>query len=38
MHEARRYEKAENNAVKCSLCNHRCAIQEGVRDLRGEAE
>lgn len=35
MHEARQYTKGENNAVKCSLCNHRCAIQEGSHGICG---
>ena len=35
MHEARQYAKGENNAVKCSLCNHRCAIQEGSHGICG---
>ena len=35
MHEARQYEKTDNNAVKCSLCNHRCAIQEGGHGICG---
>jgi pyruvate formate lyase activating enzyme len=35
MHEARLYEKTENNAVKCSLCNHRCAIHEDGHGICG---
>jgi pyruvate formate lyase activating enzyme len=35
MHEARRYEKLENNTVKCSLCNHRCTIPEGKHGICG---
>ena len=35
MHEARQYEKLENNAVKCSLCNHRCTIKEGRHGICG---
>jgi len=35
MHEARRYEKLENNTVKCSLCNHRCTIHEGKHGICG---
>ena len=29
------YAKKENKVVQCSLCNHRCTIAEGNRDLRG---
>ena len=35
MHEARQYAKSENNAVKCSLCSHRCTINEGRRGICG---
>jgi pyruvate formate lyase activating enzyme len=35
MHEARRYEKLGNNTVQCSLCNHRCTIQEGKHGICG---
>ena len=35
MHEALRYEKTDNNAVKCSLCNYRCAILEGKSGICG---
>jgi len=35
MHEAHRYAKLENNAVKCSLCNHRCTIQDGKYGICG---
>ena len=35
MYEARQYEKRDNNAVKCSLCNHRCSINEGKHGICG---
>ncbi len=35
MHEARQYAKLDNNAVKCSLCNHRCLIQDGTHGICG---
>jgi len=35
MHEAHQYAKLENNAVKCSLCNHRCTIQDGKYGICG---
>ena len=35
MHEARLYQKTENDTVKCSLCNHRCTIQEGSHGICG---
>jgi pyruvate formate lyase activating enzyme len=35
MHEAHQYAKLENNAVKCSLCNHRCTIQDGKFGICG---
>ena len=35
MHEARQYAKLENRTVKCSLCNHRCTIQEGKNGICG---
>jgi pyruvate formate lyase activating enzyme len=35
VHEARQYEKLENNAVKCSLCNHRCTINDGKHGICG---
>jgi pyruvate formate lyase activating enzyme len=35
MHEARQYAKLENHAVKCSLCNHRCAINDGKHGICG---
>jgi len=35
MHEARQYEKLANNAVKCSLCNHRCTISDGKHGICG---
>jgi pyruvate formate lyase activating enzyme len=38
MHEARQYAKLENNAVKCSLCNHRCTINDGKHGICGVRE
>ncbi|MDD1718478.1 MAG: AmmeMemoRadiSam system radical SAM enzyme [Methanoregulaceae archaeon] len=38
MHEAHQYAPLENSAVKCSLCNHRCTIQEGKRGVCGVRE
>jgi pyruvate formate lyase activating enzyme len=35
MHEARRYDRLENNAVKCSLCSHRCVINDGKHGICG---
>ena len=35
MHEALQYEKLEDQAVKCSLCNHRCTIREGKEGICG---
>ena len=35
MHEARQYTKTENDAVQCSLCNHRCKINEGGNGICG---
>ena len=35
MREARQYTKLENNTVKCSLCNHRCTINEGKHGICG---
>lgn len=35
MHEARQYQKLENNAVKCSLCSHRCTIGDGKHGICG---
>jgi pyruvate formate lyase activating enzyme len=35
VHEARQYTKTENNAVQCSLCNHRCKINEGGHGICG---
>jgi pyruvate formate lyase activating enzyme len=35
MHEARQYTKTENNAVKCSLCSHRCTIGDGKHGICG---
>ena len=35
MHEARQYRKAENDAVTCSLCNHRCVIQNKKHGICG---
>jgi len=43
MQEARFYQKMEEGAVQCALCNHRCLIKEGrrggcgVRENRGGA-
>jgi pyruvate formate lyase activating enzyme len=33
MIEARWYEKAEENKVRCFLCNHHCLIKEGQRGI-----
>lgn len=33
MHEARLYQKLEDNTVRCSLCPHRCTIQEGKQGI-----
>ncbi|MFA4876662.1 MAG: AmmeMemoRadiSam system radical SAM enzyme [Methanoregula sp.] len=38
MQEARQYRKTENNAVTCSLCNHRCAIHDGKSGICGVRE
>jgi len=35
MHEALQYTKTGNNAVQCSLCNHRCKINEGGHGICG---
>jgi len=35
MYEARQYTKLGNNVVKCSLCNHRCTINEGKHGICG---
>jgi pyruvate formate lyase activating enzyme len=35
MHEALRYTKADNNAVTCSLCSHRCTINDGKHGICG---
>jgi pyruvate formate lyase activating enzyme len=35
MHEARLYERLEDQAVKCSVCNHRCTIREGHHGICG---
>ena len=35
MHEALQYEKKDKCAVQCSLCNHRCTIQEGGHGICG---
>jgi pyruvate formate lyase activating enzyme len=35
MHEARQYTKTENNAVKCSLCSHRCTVGDGKHGICG---
>jgi pyruvate formate lyase activating enzyme len=34
-HEALQYARIENKAVKCSLCNHRCTIQEAKHGICG---
>ncbi len=36
--EAILYEKAEENKVKCVVCNHRCSIAEGKRGICGVRE
>ncbi|MDO9550472.1 MAG: AmmeMemoRadiSam system radical SAM enzyme [Methanoregula sp.] len=33
MHDAHQYTKLENNGVKCSLCNHRCTINDGKHGI-----
>ncbi|WP_286879345.1 AmmeMemoRadiSam system radical SAM enzyme [Methanoculleus sp. UBA413] len=35
MHEARLYQKLEDNTVRCSLCPHRCTIREGKQGVCG---
>ena len=35
MHEARQYTKKEKNAVRCSLCSHRCIIADGKHGICG---
>jgi len=35
MHEARLYQKLEDNTVRCSLCSHRCTIREGKQGVCG---
>jgi pyruvate formate lyase activating enzyme len=35
MHPARQYGKRENNVVKCSLCSHRCVINDGKHGICG---
>jgi pyruvate formate lyase activating enzyme len=35
MHEARQYTRTENGTVTCSLCNHRCVINEGKHGICG---
>jgi len=35
MYEARQYAKLENNTVKCSLCSHRCTINDGKHGVCG---
>jgi len=35
MHEALQYAKLENNGVKCSLCSHRCIINDGKHGFCG---
>ena len=35
MHEARLYQKLEDDTVRCSLCAHRCTIREGKQGVCG---
>jgi pyruvate formate lyase activating enzyme len=35
MHEALRYQKQDNDSVVCSLCSHRCTIQDGGHGICG---
>lgn len=35
MHEARLYQKLEDNTVRCSLCAHRCTIKDGKHGICG---
>ncbi len=35
MQEARLYERKDDNAVRCSLCAHRCTIQDGKHGICG---
>jgi len=35
MHKALRYENIGENKVKCSLCGHRCVINEGHSGICG---
>ncbi|KUG20183.1 MAG: radical SAM protein [Methanomicrobiaceae archaeon] len=34
-HEARLYQRVEDNTVRCSLCPHRCTIREGKQGICG---
>ncbi len=38
MKEAILYEKIEDNKVKCSVCNHRCVIDDGKKGICGVRE
>jgi pyruvate formate lyase activating enzyme len=35
IHEARQYTRLDENAVRCSLCSHRCTIQDGKTGICG---
>ncbi|HNT09148.1 MAG TPA: AmmeMemoRadiSam system radical SAM enzyme, partial [Methanoculleus sp.] len=35
MHEARLYQKLEEDTVRCSLCPHRCTIRDGKQGVCG---
>ena len=35
MHEALRYQKQDEDTVRCSLCSHRCIIKEGGHGICG---
>jgi len=35
MHEARLYQKLEEDTVRCSLCPHRCTIRDGKQGICG---
>ncbi len=38
MKEAYLYERLDGNRVRCSLCNHRCLIKEGMKGICGVRE
>lgn len=38
MNEVLIYEKLENSAVRCAVCNHRCTIHEGRKGICGVRE